>query len=43
MKQDPELIATDWENNLKISENVFMILSQFNLDLTENRIIYKQS
>ncbi|EMK15241.1 hypothetical protein LEP1GSC132_3477 [Leptospira kirschneri str. 200803703] len=25
MKQNPELIAIDWENNLKISENVSMI------------------
>ncbi|EMO52920.1 hypothetical protein LEP1GSC172_3022 [Leptospira noguchii] len=39
----PELIVTDWENNLKILENVFMILSQFNLDLTENKIISRQS
>ncbi|EKO17638.1 hypothetical protein LEP1GSC082_0533 [Leptospira kirschneri str. H2] len=26
MKQNPELIAIDWENNLKISEKVSMIL-----------------
>ncbi|TGL73279.1 TetR/AcrR family transcriptional regulator [Leptospira yasudae] len=39
MKQDPELIEIDRENNIKISENVSMILSQFNVDPTENKII----
>ncbi|EMJ98226.1 TetR/AcrR family transcriptional regulator [Leptospira alstonii] len=39
MKQDPELIEIDRENNLKISQNVSMILSQFNVDPAENRII----
>ncbi|EMN91779.1 TetR/AcrR family transcriptional regulator [Leptospira weilii] len=41
MKQDPELAEIDRENNLKISENVCMILSQFNVELAENRIISK--
>ncbi|EMJ81664.1 transcriptional regulator, TetR family [Leptospira borgpetersenii serovar Hardjo-bovis str. Sponselee] len=37
MKQDFKL----QENNLKISENVSTILSQFNVNLAENRIISK--
>ncbi|MBW0433241.1 AcrR family transcriptional regulator [Leptospira yasudae] len=39
MKQDPELIEIDRENNIKIAENVSMILSQFNVDPAENKII----
>ncbi|MBM9579095.1 TetR family transcriptional regulator [Leptospira sp. 201903070] len=39
MKQDPELIEIDRENNLKISENVSRILSQFQVDPAENNII----
>nr|WP_249262216.1 hypothetical protein [Leptospira alexanderi] len=36
-----QLVEIDRENNLKISENVSMILSQFNVDLAENKIISK--
>nr|WP_232371458.1 TetR/AcrR family transcriptional regulator [Leptospira ainazelensis] len=39
MKQDPELIEIDRENNLKISANVSRILSQFQVDPAENNII----
>lgn len=39
MKQDPELIEIDRENNIKIAENVSMILSQFNVEPAENKII----
>ncbi|MDV6234119.1 TetR/AcrR family transcriptional regulator [Leptospira ellisii] len=39
MKQDPELIEIDRENNIKISENVSRILSQFDVDPAENKII----
>lgn len=39
MKQDPELIEIDRENNIKISENVSRILSQFQVDPAENKII----
>ncbi|TGK11021.1 TetR/AcrR family transcriptional regulator [Leptospira stimsonii] len=39
MKQDPELIEIDRENNLKISENVSRILSQFQVNPSENKII----
>lgn len=39
MKQDPELIEIDRENNLKISENVSLILAQFQVNPAENKII----
>ncbi|XDD50343.1 TetR/AcrR family transcriptional regulator [Leptospira sp. WS92.C1] len=39
MKQDPELLEIDRENNLKISESVSLILSQFNINPAENKII----
>ncbi|WP_061209588.1 TetR/AcrR family transcriptional regulator [Leptospira borgpetersenii] len=41
MKQDLKLVEINQENNLKISENVSTILSQFNVNLAENRIISK--